>query len=156
MQSISRVVQNVLVVEVTGQIDTREAVAFGRAVLQEHARLGTTGILIDARKVQGELAPLDRYQLGVEAAALQHEFQPSDAMPPRIAIVATPPLFDSRRLLETVALNRGAILHSFQSLDEAARWMHLDPALLLEQFAVEGSDEQGSGGGPAAGHPLSK
>jgi hypothetical protein len=54
----------------------------------------------------------------------------SGHVPPQMAIVAVPPLFDSGMLMESVAVNRGARLRAVQSLEEAAEWLGMDPAAL--------------------------
>jgi hypothetical protein len=132
MEVQTNAVDNVLVVTIAGQIDVKEALAIGRQLFERQAGEGMRGILIDCRAVLGEIGTVDRYDLGVAAAELQRAYQPADKRAARIAIVAVPPLFDVRRMMETVATNRGAALHTFTSLADAAEWLQLDVSLLQD------------------------
>lgn len=120
----------VLYAEVSGELRLERARPLYRQVLDEYARAPAAGIIIDCRQLRGTLTPLQRYELGVHLFESQVEIIEAGGVPPRIVIVALPPLFDRGMLMESVAVNRGAQFRAVESLDEAAQWLGVEPSLL--------------------------
>ncbi|WP_211829385.1 hypothetical protein [Kistimonas asteriae] len=88
-------------------------IAKGLSAAQEH---GVTAILIDCRKLDATaLTTFDRFILGERGAELQRK-SPTTCY---VAAVAPPPIADSRKLGETVAVNRGFLGRVFFDMDEA-------------------------------------
>lgn len=79
-------------------------------------------VLIDVREVQGVTPVNDRYPHGIYIAKLQAEFPAAR----RVAVLGAPPLIDGRRMVDTVARNRGANIRTFLELDEAVAWLKAD------------------------------
>ncbi|HEX8359750.1 MAG TPA: hypothetical protein VF613_06580 [Longimicrobium sp.] len=125
-----RVVSDVLYAEVSGEVCVKAARELFSQMMAEYVRAGAKCILIDCRRVEGTLGVMQRYELGVELYNGHLRMIESGYVPPRIAIVAVPPLFDSGMLMESVAVNRGARFRAVQSLEEAAQWLGMDAAEL--------------------------
>ena len=130
-----RVAGPVLYAEVRGELSVTKAKEFFRQMLGEHSRAGTRKILIDCRRVCGSLTPTQRYELGIQLSAGHVQMIEGGSVPPEVAVVAVPPLFDRGMLMESVAINRGARFRAVQSLDEAAEWLAVDAASLLGEQA---------------------
>ncbi len=126
----TRVAGPVLYAGVSGEVCMKAArELFGR-LMAEYVRTGAKCILIDCRRVTGTLEVMQRYEMGMELYNGHLRMIEGGHVPPQIAIVAVPPLFDRGRLLESVAVNRGARLRAVQTLEEAALWLGMDPAEL--------------------------
>ncbi|MBD0320755.1 MAG: hypothetical protein ICV87_10505, partial [Gemmatimonadetes bacterium] len=69
-------------------------------------------------------------ELGVHLFDSQIEIIERGGAPPRVVIVAVPPLFDRGMLMESVAVNRGAQFRAVESLEAAAEWLGLKRSLL--------------------------
>lgn len=119
----------VLYAEISGELRMDRAKALYRQVLDEYGRAATTGIVIDCRELRGTLTPLQRYEHGVHLFDSQIEIIEAGGVPPRIVIVALPPLFDRGMLMESVAVNRGAQFRAVESLEEAAQWLGVEASL---------------------------
>jgi hypothetical protein len=122
----------VIYAAVTGDLDPIAGRELYRALVEDYADRGMSGMLFDCRGLTGPLSAMQRYGLGVFIAETNQERFRGGAVPPRLAIVAREPLFDPGTFLETVAVNRGVELHSTTSLLGAAAWLQLDPELLPE------------------------
>lgn len=126
---------DVLYVRVEGEMDLPQALRLYERLLAYWRTTGATSLLIDCLRVTGTLSDVQRYEAGTRLAASYAEVRAWGGVPPRIAIVAVPPLFDRRRFLQTVASNRGAVLAAFETLEEGAAWLGLDPARLTGRTA---------------------
>ena len=84
-------------------------------------------LLIDLRKVEGEMSTMDRFNLSVLAATkyfgakLTRKIQSC-----RYAIVGSHPLVDPGRFEETVATNRGVNVKVFTEIKEALAWLEVE------------------------------
>jgi hypothetical protein len=125
-----QVVGPVLRARVHGELHLGRAKDFFRQMLDEHTRSGTRKILIDCRHLRGALTPTQRYELGVHLFSGHLQMIEGGIVAPQIAVVAVPPLFDPGMLMESVATNRGAQFRAVQTLDDAARWLGIDPSSL--------------------------
>lgn len=119
-----------LYAEISGEVCVKQARELFERLMGEYVRTGSECILIDCRRVVGTLTVMQRYDLGLQLYDGHLRMIESGRVPPQIAIVAVPPLFDSRMLMESVAVNRGARLRAVQTLEEAASWLGMDPAAL--------------------------
>jgi hypothetical protein len=79
-------------------------------------------ILVNALAVDGELATVERYRLGIEVTAYLKQRQ----MSPRLAFVGKPPAVDGFGV--RVAQNRGITTEVFASQQEALRWLDTWPS----------------------------
>lgn len=93
--------------------------------------------LVDCRGLQGELTTFERFEHAEFAAeALKGILKTGKAHRVRLAYVGKPPLFDTEKFGETVAVNRGLNVKSFENVEEALSWLKINPgkaAGLFEQ-----------------------
>lgn len=79
-------------------------------------------VLIDATKVDLKVGILQRFQLGLEIAqAWDSKFA--------VACVARPEIVN--RTAENTAVNRGARIRAFLTMDEAIKWLNIETNLHL-------------------------
>lgn len=119
---------SLLYVTVSGTPDVAAAKRAYDVLLAQSAQSGVTGLLADCRGVEESPGDLERYQIATSIAQLNGELMRHGGSPPRIALVATPPVFDPSMFLETVAVNRGVELRAFTTMREAADWLQIDDA----------------------------
>ncbi len=83
-------------------------------------------LLIDLRKVKGNMTTMDRFNLSVIAAAKYLGAKLTGKIPScRYAIVGNHPLVDPGKFEETVAINRGINVRTFTSMDHAVSWLEI-------------------------------
>jgi hypothetical protein len=78
-------------------------------------------ILINGLTAEGELAPFERYRLGVDAAAYLSE----RGMNVKVAFVGVPPTTDGFGV--RIARNRGVMARVFSTPQEALSWLDESP-----------------------------
>jgi hypothetical protein len=128
--------KKLLYASVAGALDLPRALVLYDQLI-ETWRAGTAeAILLDCRQLRGTLSDLQRYEIGVKVAASFTAMREWGGPLPRMAMVAHPPLIEPRRFIQTVAGNRGALLQAFESLDEAAASLELEPALVQRLAAM--------------------
>jgi hypothetical protein len=116
-----------LKVEANGEFSLGEAkrafLEMLEAVLHHHAEK----VLLDGRNVKGKPRDFERFLYGEFAAhntiSLVHEYR----IVPRFAYVLNEPLRDPGRYGEIVAVNRGMIVKTFETLEDAFEWLRLPP-----------------------------
>ena len=80
-------------------------------------------ILLDARNVMGKPGDLERFYYGEFAARESHRMVVEHKIVPRFAYVIHEPLRDPTRLGETVAVNRGMNVKTFETQEDALEWL---------------------------------
>lgn len=80
-----------------------------------------TRILLDARKVKGNLSLMQRYEFG-EAVAQLYGRRPEGSFY-RIALVGNEPLLDPEHFGEVVAVNRAVPYKATMAMQEALDWL---------------------------------
>jgi hypothetical protein len=107
-------------VTATGQFSLQEAKRTFLEMLEAVAANHSTRVLFDGRKLTGKPTTIQRFYYGVFAAEetirLAHNIS-------RFAYVLKEPVFDPRRIGETVALNRGMKVKTFTDFDTALSWL---------------------------------
>jgi len=126
LQVRTRDAGSVLHAEVSGEMDLMRALALYDRLIERWRGTEASALLIDCVKVTGTLTSVQRYEAGARVAASYATIREWGGVPPRIAIVARPPLMDPNRFMETVASNRGALMRVFLTPQEAAEWLELD------------------------------
>jgi hypothetical protein len=119
-----------LYVTVEGASEVGAAKEAYAAMLEQSVEADVPAILFDCRGVRTAPAELDRYFIATNIAEMNAALVRRGGTPPRIAVVATPPVFDPGLFLETVAVNRGVELRAFTSIEPAMEWLRVDTALL--------------------------
>jgi hypothetical protein len=115
-------------VAAAGEFSLDEAKRTFTEMLGAAVRHKSEKVLFDGRQLTGEPAAIERFFYGEFAAlavAMSPEFRTSRV--PRFAYVLEVPVLDPRRFGETVATNRGMAVKVFDNLEEARRWLGLEP-----------------------------
>jgi hypothetical protein len=82
-------------------------------------------VLFDGRKLKGRPQELERFLYGEFAAKETTRLIQEHRIAPRFAYVINAPLRDPRRFGETVAINRGMNVRTFESVKDAFEWLEL-------------------------------
>ena len=80
-------------------------------------------ILYDLRKVKGFPTNLERFIYGEFVACETQKIVKKHRIAPRFAYVIHEPLHDLGRLAETVAVNRGMDVKTFEAPEDAFEWL---------------------------------
>lgn len=125
-----KIASGFLEVTTAGEFSLKEATRTFREILDAVARHSVAKVLFDGRKIRGEPATLDRFLYGEFAAeaVVRHILEHSGAGAPQFAYVLEEPVLDRRKFGETVAVNRGMWVRSFDNLEEARAWLGVAPA----------------------------
>ena len=84
-------------------------------------------ILFDVRNVKGTPTDMERFCYGDFVARATHRIVREHGIVPRVAYLAHVPLRDPERFGETVAVNRGMDVKTFETPGEAFAWLALTP-----------------------------
>jgi len=85
-------------------------------------------ILFDVRNVRGTPTDMERFCYGDFVARATHRIVREHGIVPRVAYLAHVPLRDPERFAETVAVNRGGNVKSFETPEDAFEWLECSPA----------------------------
>jgi hypothetical protein len=125
----------VLKVQAQGEFSLREAkrafLELLEAVVEHHAEK----VLLDGRKVKGTPREFERFLYGEFAAHETMSLVYEHRIVPRFAYVLDEPLRDPGRYGEIVAVNRGMIIKTCETLEEAFEWLGLSPPVKPEAGA---------------------
>ena len=113
-----------LSVEASGDFSLESAQQAFLEMLESVAQHKAEKILLDARNVEGQPEALERFFYGEFAARESRRIVDEHNIVPRFAYVMHHPLSDSKRLGETVALNRGMNVKVFETLKDAIEWLN--------------------------------
>jgi hypothetical protein len=118
-----------LKVEARGDFSLEEAKRAFLAMLEAVAQYRAEKILFDGRNLTGTPEHIERFFYGYFAATETIHLIAKCGLPrpPRFAYVMHEPLRDPRRYGESVAANRGMIVKTFGTPDEASQWLELTP-----------------------------
>ena len=111
-------------VEASGDFSLESAKQAFLEMLESVAQYKAEKILFDARNVEGQPEALERFFYGEFAARGSRRIVDEHNIVPRFAYVMQYPLRDSKRLGETVAVNRGMDVKVFESLKDAIEWLN--------------------------------
>jgi hypothetical protein len=109
----------ILLVTVTGSVGYDPALRLYKQMFDTAAEKHVHKILVNTLAMDGDLSPLERYHLGVQAAAYLKQRK----MNPRLAIVGKPPEMDG--LGVGVARNRKVTAEAFPSEQDALTWLDI-------------------------------
>jgi hypothetical protein len=84
-------------------------------------------VLFDGRNVTGKPREFERFLYGDFAAKETIKLVNDCGIVPRFAYVLHQPLRDPQRYGETVAVNRGMIVKTFETREEAFKWLEPIP-----------------------------
>jgi hypothetical protein len=108
---------------VSGEFSMAEAKRTFLEILDAVARHRAEKVFIDGRELKGEPKTIERFLYGSFAA---HAVTTHPKRAPRasqFAYILREPVFDPQRFGETVAVNRGMWVRSFDNPDDAFEWL---------------------------------
>lgn len=113
-----------LLAEATGIFSIKEAKRTFLEVLEAVERYQSGKVLFDGSRLVGKPSTMERFYYG-EFAALEicSLVSRSGGEAPRFAYVLKPPVLDRHRFGETVAVNRGMIVKTFENIEDAISWL---------------------------------
>ena len=114
-------------VTVTGEFALKEAQASFCDILAAAEEHKLAKVLFDGRGISGDPTTIQRFCYAEYVAHETTRFgRRSTVGMPRFAYVLEAPVLDAQRFGETVALNRGMDVKTFDDVGEARRWLRLD------------------------------
>src|SRR6476646_7077610 len=116
-----------LTIDARGEFSLEEAKRAFLEMLAAVAQYQAEKVLFDGRKLKGQPEHIERFYYGYFAATETINLVARSRIPkdPRFAFVIHEPLRDPRRFGETVALNRGMSVKTFETPEEASEWLGL-------------------------------
>lgn len=120
----------VLKVDARGEFSLEEAKRAFLEMLEAVAQYQAAKVLFDGRNLKGEPASIERFYYGYFAATETINLIGMKRMrqAPQFAYVIHEPLRDPQRYGETVAVNRGMNVKTFETPEEAFEWLERPPA----------------------------
>ncbi len=98
-------------------------------MLEAVAQNKTRKVLFDGRGIAGDPTTLERFYYGESTAQAVAKFAACGGfLVPQFAYVLETPLLDPERFGETVAVNRGMNVKTFDNPDDALAWLGITPA----------------------------
>ena len=108
---------------VVGKFELRLAQTQFINLLDEAVHNGATKVLIDGRQLTGSPTAFERFLYGTFAATATLEILHQQHISLKFAYVIHKPLRDSDRFGETVAVNRGMNVKTFEDKNAAEEWL---------------------------------
>lgn len=119
--------EELLYVTYSGDFSLAEAKKLFLETLEAVEKYKAQKILVDGRTITGEIRHMERFFYGEFVAAEVSKLRSrSDSPLPQFAYVLLPPILDPRRFGETVAVNRGMPVKTFDNLNDALEWIGVD------------------------------
>lgn len=112
-----------LSVDASGEFSLEDAKQAFLELLKAIAHYQAEKILLDGRNMKGKPGDLERFYYGEFAARETHKLVVEHKIVPRFAYVIHEPLRDPTRLGETVAVNRGMNVKTFETVEDAIEWL---------------------------------
>jgi hypothetical protein len=120
--------QGFLRVRLTGDFSLAEAKDAYVRTLEAVALHKVARVLADCRDLKGAMTFMDRFEYSTFVAQeLARAAGVGVSRCTRFAYVSKPPFFDRKKFSETVAVNRGANVLTTDSMEEAMKWLEIDP-----------------------------
>jgi hypothetical protein len=113
-----------LLVVATGHFSIEDARKTFLQILEAVERYQSMKVLFDATELVGEPTTIERFYYGDFAASeVKKLVYRHGCSAPRFAYVLKPPVLDPQRFGENVAVNRGMIVRTFESMEDALAWL---------------------------------
>jgi hypothetical protein len=107
-----------------GEFSLEEAKTTFLEILDAVLQYGSQKILFDLLQLKGEPEIMERFYYG-EFAAMETRKLIKCGYLPKFAYLCTAPLCDPHKFGETVAVNLGMNVKTFDNLEEASKWLML-------------------------------
>ena len=112
----------------TGEFSLVEAKRAFLEMLGAVAQYRPENVLFDGRNLKGKPEEMEHFFYGEFAANETSRLGAEHRIAPRFAYVINEPLRDPQRFGETVAVNRGMNVKTFETPEEAFEWLEINPA----------------------------
>ena len=112
-----------LSVDASGEFSLEDAKQAFLEMLEAVAQHKAEKILFDARNMKGRPKDLERFYYAEFAARETHRIVIEHKIVPRFSYVTREPLRDPTRLGETIAVNRGMNVKTFETVEDAIEWL---------------------------------
>jgi hypothetical protein len=120
--------QGFLNVAAVGEFSLQEAERTFLEMLEAVARYKVEKVLFDGRRLTGAPDTMERFYYGEFAADSVFKFRDRGiSTATKFAYVLKEPVLDPRRFGETVAVNRGMYVKTFDNLEDAVGWLAIAP-----------------------------
>ena len=107
-----------------GEFSLEEAKRTFLEILEAVAQCNVDKVLFDGRKIVGEPATIERFYYGEFVAQAVGRFADRGVSPAtQFAYVLEEPVLDPQKFGETVAVNRGMFVKTFNNIEEALGWL---------------------------------
>ena len=118
-----------LTIDARGEFSLEEAKRAFLEMLAAVAQYQAEKVLFDGRNLKGQPEHIERFYYGYFAATETIKLMARYPMyrAPRFAYLINEPLRDPRRYGETVAVNLGMTIKTFETPEEAFNWLDLTP-----------------------------
>ncbi len=118
-----------LTIDARGEFSLEEAKRAFLEMLAAVAQYQAEKVLFDGRNLKGQPLHIERFYYGYFAATETMKLMARYPMyrAPRFAYLMNEPLRDPRRYGETVAVNLGMTIKTFETPEEAFNWLELTP-----------------------------
>lgn len=98
-------------------------------ILDAVTRYKVYKVLFDGRRLVGNPKTIERFYYGkFVAQKVQESLRRGVSSAPKFAYVLREPVLDPKRFGETVAVNRGMLVKTFDNLEDALGWLGITPA----------------------------
>lgn len=112
-------------VTTTGRFSITEAKRTFLEIIDAIKKYSAKTVLLDGREITGKPDIMERFYYGEFAAqaVMNYVIHDRPSHSPVFAYVLRPPVLDPNRFGETVALNRGMVVKTFETLEDATSWL---------------------------------
>jgi hypothetical protein len=115
---------DLLYASLSGEFSLDEAKRTFLQILEGVERFEVKKVLVDGRAITGHPTTMERFYYGEFVAhAVIDLCMKRNRTVPKFSYVLLKPVLDGQRLGETVALNRGMNVKTFDDLDDALKWL---------------------------------
>ena len=116
-------------VRVTGRFSLAEANKGLIQMFEAVARHRAARVLVDCSDLQGSITTMQNFDHATFAAEMINEYSHRGvSMATRFAYITVGAFSDPDKFAETVAVNRGLDVRTFDNADDALRWLEIDSA----------------------------
>ena len=120
--------RKVLLATYSGEFTLAEAQETFHQILDGLVEHKLRKVIVDGRQIEGDPEPLERFFYGKYVAdAVTQVVNRGHLEVPRFAYVLKEPVLDPKRFGETVAVNRGMRLKTFEQIKQAEWWLGVSP-----------------------------
>lgn len=108
----------------TGHFSTEDARKTFLEILEAVDRYQAKKVLFDGSELVGEPTTMERFYYGdFVASEVSKLVYRRGCSAPKFAYILKPPVLDRRKFGETVAVNRGMVVRTFESREDALTWL---------------------------------